>query len=78
MVRFEPKLFHFHVEFSEKLNDQVKLTNRTPMNFLTPYPPLLICSSSDQDRNVLPLVIGWQDHQKAKWEGENRENITVL
>ena len=41
---------------------------------LTPSPPLLIWSSSDQGRNVLPLVIEWQDHQKVKRErGKPRE-----
>ena len=44
------------------------------MNFWTPYPPLLIWSSSDQDRNALPLVIEWQDHHKVKRErGKPRE-----
>ena len=35
---------------------------------------LLIWSSNDQEWNVLPLVMGWQDHQKA---GQKGENITV-
>ena len=39
------------------------------MNFWTPYPPLLIWSSSYEDRNVLPL-----GSSKVKWErGKPRE-----